>query len=282
MRRIHKKTPCPELLDFIKQEENKGIAPIYENGLDSKQEYKQHFFILRKKIAEEQGYICCYCQSRIKLIQDEKPEMKLEHFKPKSKYKALELDYKNLLAACLGNSNNEIHCDSNKLGEELKEVPNPASEEFEQFKIKYIAYKVMANPRGKESDKYVKVVPLWNEQIKQAESENRETDKKHLEKNDPLTGTKEGCLNLNHQTLMSRRFAVWQGINNVFYKKMGNNWHTEKGKELALDLIKNYNEKDNEGKLKEFCQVMTDLLKKEFKILGHVIKQKTKEFKPKG
>ncbi|EIJ41363.1 TIGR02646 family protein [Beggiatoa alba B18LD] len=265
MRRIYK-TPCPALSDFIKQEKDKKIDPVYKNGLDSKEEYKQHFFNLRKQLLEEQGYICCYCQSRINLVENEMPKMKVEHFKPKSKYKDLELDYRNLLASCLGNSNSETHCDSKKLGKELEEVPNPESKEFEQFKIKYIAYKITANTQGKESDKYISVMPLWNEKIKQAKAENKEEDKIGLEKNDPLTGIEEGCLNLNHQTLMSRRFGAWQGVSNIFYKKIGKNWHIEKGKKLATDLIEYYNKTNDRGELKEFCQVIIDLLKKEFKV----------------
>jgi phospho-2-dehydro-3-deoxyheptonate aldolase len=46
---------------------------------------------LRKILLDEQGYICCYCMSRINCENS-----KIEHFKPQSKYKELQLDYKNL------------------------------------------------------------------------------------------------------------------------------------------------------------------------------------------
>ncbi|MFN4795406.1 MAG: TIGR02646 family protein, partial [Pseudanabaena sp.] len=39
---------------------------------------------LRKSLLEEQGYICCYCMSRITSEQ-----MKIEHWKPQTKYTSL-------------------------------------------------------------------------------------------------------------------------------------------------------------------------------------------------
>ncbi len=53
--------------------------------------------ILRKKISNEQGYICCYCERR--LIDD---DFHLEHLMPKdiSKFPEKQLDYNNLLCSC--------------------------------------------------------------------------------------------------------------------------------------------------------------------------------------
>lgn len=248
MRRVFKK-PSPELNDFLKNEE----SPAYEGCLDKEEKYKSHFFKIRKQLAEEQGYICCYCQQRINIIEGDLPLMKLEHFKPKSGYPELSLDYKNFLAACLGNTKGETHCDSCKSGKELENIPNPASKEFEQFKIRYISYEhVHAIPNRRESDRYVLVVPYSDE----------------LKRNDPLTGTNAGCLNLNHPTLKSKRANVWKGVLNVFKKRCGDtkDWHTEKGKTVANELIQTYEMPSNNGQLREFCQVMIDLLRKEFKI----------------
>ena len=67
---------------------------------------------LRESLLEEQGYICCYCMSRITMRQ-----MKIEHWKPQSKYTCLQLDYKNLLGACKGNEGarpQKQHCDTKK------------------------------------------------------------------------------------------------------------------------------------------------------------------------
>ncbi len=281
MKRIYKSKPSADLLNFIKSEESKSIKPIYEGGLDSKEEYQTHFFNLREQLVKEQGYICCYCQQRIDIKEGEVPKMKLEHFKPKDIYDGtqkdadgntlpnLSLDYNNMLAACKGYANEETHCDSCKSGKELQKIPNLTDIDFNNFKINYIAYKAVQNPHTrKESDRWIKVKPLCNEIIKEAEKNNDLQKKNYLVNNDPLTGKKEGCLNLNHQTLMSRRFSNgWQPVFNIFYRKFGDkNWNTKEGKELASQIIDIHQKTDKDGYFKEFCQVVIDLLKAEFRI----------------
>jgi uncharacterized protein (TIGR02646 family) len=67
---------------------------------------------LRESLLKEQGYICCYCMSRITSEQ-----MKIEHWQPQTKYTALQLDYRNLLGACNGNQGarpQNQHCDTRK------------------------------------------------------------------------------------------------------------------------------------------------------------------------
>ena len=72
---------------------------------------------LRRALLNEQGYICCYCMSRISCYNS-----KIEHFKPQSLYKELQLDYKNLFIACKGNSSKEQFCDTHKANQELKKI----------------------------------------------------------------------------------------------------------------------------------------------------------------
>ena len=50
---------------------------------------------LKKSLLAEQGNLCCYCMRRIRL-----DSMKVEHWRPRSRYPAEELRYENLLAAC--------------------------------------------------------------------------------------------------------------------------------------------------------------------------------------
>ena len=79
---------------------------------------------LRESLLEEQGYICCYCMRRIMMGQ-----MKIEHWKPQSKYTCLQLDYKNLLGACKGNEGARLHkqhCDTKKGQAEI--IINPTEE----------------------------------------------------------------------------------------------------------------------------------------------------------
>ncbi len=268
MKKINKRNPIPELADFIRQETAKGIKPVYEGGLDSKEEYKEHFFKIRETLVKEQGYICCYCQQRINIEREKMPAMKLEHFKPKELYQDLELNYTNLLAACKGYDQDKTHCDSCKGGKELQEIPNPANQDFERFKFHYLVYKVSPSLKHrKEADRFVEIAPLWKKAIDEAKQEQNQQRTNTLINYDPLTGVKEGCLNLNHQTLKSRRYSeVWANIANIFYKKCGNNWYTPQGKELASQLIKIYDKQNSEGHFKEFCQVAIDLLKKEFRL----------------
>ncbi|HUW07262.1 MAG TPA: hypothetical protein VMW01_13475 [Williamwhitmania sp.] len=69
---------------------------------------------IRQSLLEEQGYICAYCMQR---IQNDRTKMKVEHWQSQSKTPALQLDYKNMLAVCLGNqsySYNNTHCDTHR------------------------------------------------------------------------------------------------------------------------------------------------------------------------
>ncbi len=79
--------------------------------------------IVRLSLADEQGYICCYCGRQI----DGVSHTRIEHIFPKSvpEFKPMELDYENnLLAACdggkqerLGDSSKtaaDLYCDEHK------------------------------------------------------------------------------------------------------------------------------------------------------------------------
>lgn len=94
---------------------------------------------LRNAILEEQGYLCCYCMQRIRIKEGELLEhkMKIEHWKPQSLYDHLQLDYKNLFGACLGNKGQPKHlehCDTKK-GDELITI-NPTDPVCEAW-VKY-------------------------------------------------------------------------------------------------------------------------------------------------
>ncbi len=91
---------------------------------------------LRKSLLKEQGYICCYCMSRIKL-----DEMKIEHWQPQTKYISRQLDYKNLLGACMGNQGarpQNQHCDTRKGDSEITINPIEGDKNCENL-IKYRA-----------------------------------------------------------------------------------------------------------------------------------------------
>lgn len=69
---------------------------------------------LRAALVAEQRGLCCYCQSRIRPT----PEgMKIEHWQCKARHPARQLDFSNLLGACLGGHGRperEQHCDTRK------------------------------------------------------------------------------------------------------------------------------------------------------------------------
>ncbi len=75
---------------------------------------------LRKQLLEEQGYICCYCMSRIDCSHS-----KIEHFKPQTKNRDLQIDYQNLFIACSGGEGSkakEQFCDTKKGESALKHI----------------------------------------------------------------------------------------------------------------------------------------------------------------
>lgn len=69
---------------------------------------------LRKSLVAEQRGICCYCMQRIRPNLE---SMKIEHWECQDKYPNRQLDYDNLLGACLGGtgkSRRDQHCDTRK------------------------------------------------------------------------------------------------------------------------------------------------------------------------
>jgi uncharacterized protein (TIGR02646 family) len=86
---------------------------------------------LRESLASEQGAICCYCMQRIHADHE---KMKIEHWACQDRHPDKDLDYGNLLGACLGGSGPKPeerekkpkrlqHCDSSKGNESLSRHP---------------------------------------------------------------------------------------------------------------------------------------------------------------
>ena len=95
---------------------------IYEDFKEKTKEgcREDESYNLRKQLLKEQGYICCYCMSRIDCNNS-----KIEHFRPQSKYKNFQIDYQNLFIACNGGEGKkgkEQHCDSFKGEDKLKDI----------------------------------------------------------------------------------------------------------------------------------------------------------------
>ncbi len=95
---------------------------IYEDFPEKTQEDCKNNIVnnLRKQLLEEQGYICCYCMSRINCDNS-----KIEHFKPQTKYRNLQIDYRNLFIACGGGTGKKgkyQFCDTKKGEDELEVI----------------------------------------------------------------------------------------------------------------------------------------------------------------
>ncbi len=84
---------------------------------------------LRSSLLAEQGFICAYCQERLELNSS---SVRIEHVKPQSLNKNLELDYINLLACCSGGTDSDespkkLHCDASKENYNEEGFINPAN-----------------------------------------------------------------------------------------------------------------------------------------------------------
>ena len=78
---------------------------------------------LRRALATEQRGLCCYCMGR---IRPEVGAMKIEHWKSLTGYPEMQLDYPNLLGACMGGEGKPFpdqHCDTRKGDNELGKNP---------------------------------------------------------------------------------------------------------------------------------------------------------------
>lgn len=77
---------------------------------------------LRAALLTEQGKICCYCMQRIA-----ETESKIEHWSSQTGHPARQLEYSNLLLACLGGEGSPRHlqhCDTHKRHDDI--TVNPA------------------------------------------------------------------------------------------------------------------------------------------------------------
>ncbi len=75
---------------------------------------------LRKQLLQEQGYICCYCMSRIDCDNS-----KIEHFRPQTKNRDVQIDYQNLFIACSGGEGSKAKgqfCDTKKGEKDLNSI----------------------------------------------------------------------------------------------------------------------------------------------------------------
>lgn len=100
---------------------------------------------LRQSLVEEQRGLCCYCQSRIRPYWD---KMKIEHWQCQAVYPNRQLEYGNLLGACLGGKGHpeqKQHCDTRKGNAELCFCPADQAHPIER-QIKFLGNGEIASP----------------------------------------------------------------------------------------------------------------------------------------
>ena len=123
---IQKCKKAPKKLDAFRKNleaSSNTSGNLFEKFRDQCREgYKELLAVLLK----EQRGLCCYCMKKISNDIEKGKTFHVEHFKPKSKYKELSLEYFNLLASCNSNNSKIKTCGHAKGNKELEYIPNPA------------------------------------------------------------------------------------------------------------------------------------------------------------
>lgn len=123
--RAIKKGLEPKSLTKHRASGNANYVPDYDN-------YK-HVDDLRESLVAEQGAICCYCLQR---IRPNEGDMKVEHWHCQTEFISEQLDYKNLLGACIGGEGRpkaSQHCDTRKGNSALSRNPANPSHRIESY-----------------------------------------------------------------------------------------------------------------------------------------------------
>jgi uncharacterized protein (TIGR02646 family) len=92
--------------------------------------------VLRDALIAEQRGLCCYCMDRIRNGWD---TMKIEHWRCRSRHPAEQLNYRNLLGACMGGEGQPPHlrhCDTRKEDQDLQWNPADPTHHIET-RIRY-------------------------------------------------------------------------------------------------------------------------------------------------
>ncbi|HEY3295378.1 MAG TPA: retron system putative HNH endonuclease [bacterium] len=135
--------------NISKQKEPRSLQEIrnkpgtnYKRDLNSNPAAKEE---LRASLLAEQGYLCCYCMSRV-----DEQTCRIEHWHCQTKYDGESLDYRNLLAACPGGQKQPYklqHCDYRKGDDDLLYNPADPARDFDQL-IRYMGDGIVSSSRA--------------------------------------------------------------------------------------------------------------------------------------
>jgi uncharacterized protein (TIGR02646 family) len=110
---------------ILKGREPASLVEYRAAGGTTYENYQDKDTLRTHLIAEQRG-LCCYCLSRIRA---DPGKMKIEHWHSQEHYRTQQLDYSNLLAACMGHEGSpgrDQHCDTRKANQDLSRNPaNP-------------------------------------------------------------------------------------------------------------------------------------------------------------
>lgn len=192
MKYIKKSSPPEEFVSY-KQLPGSTYKDLVENHHDI-------YEIVRLSLAEEQGYICCYCGQRITGFEG----TQIEHVFPKGTvaYEKMQLDYEtNLIASCDGGKYkrkidatipvDDLHCDTKKHQDPIPVTPlNPLCEDKFLFDINgdiigigadaeatieilNLKSPILKNMRKAAIDYYLLFPPTdWNEELEKLKQKN--------------------------------------------------------------------------------------------------------------
>lgn len=215
MRNISKEDAPREFKEW-KEQNNHILDTCTFNSISTKAKHA-----LQGQLCREQGFLCCYCLSRIDASDD---KMRIEHWEPQSKNQAKIFDYKNLMAACCGNegkSRNLQHCDVRKGDDSLKFCPSADDVE------KYIKYTPKGVMKSTDDDFSLQIGTTDN----------------------------PGVLNLNRKRFVNNRRDALKSFKRGLVKI--NKW----GKGQLLKKIEEVQAPDAEGKIEPYCGILIYFLK---------------------
>lgn len=195
---------------------------IYKNYTPKTQEgcNKDENANLRKLLLEQQGYICCYCMNTITCCYS-----KIEHYKPQSKFRNLQVSYNNLFIACCGKTidrkkydtcktyNEEINqdyderfCDTYKDNSELQYIDLLSNIENE---IKYDKYGLISSENKNINDELNNILNLNCKTLKKQRQETLDRLKVQLRNKGYKKSTLEHYLKQYKNRDSSNKFAPY-------------------------------------------------------------------------
>lgn len=168
MKTIYKNDEPQEILQWKRKFKNKnGRVPRYSDL--NEVENLPHKIHLKNSLLLEQGHICCYC---CKPIGTENSH--IEHIRPKERdeYRAISLEYENLLASCQGYHDREENCGHSKdntFNEEL--FVSPLEENCESLFEFTDRGKIKAVDGNERAAYTIEILNLDTEQLNAARTE---------------------------------------------------------------------------------------------------------------